>query len=312
MPEVRENDLIRAAGAVIWRPGPEAPQILLVHRPRYDDWSYPKGKCRREEHVLATAIREVAEETGLRVMLGRPLQPSSYEVDGRPKQVRYWAATSAQSLSFAPNDEVDEFAWLTTALARKRLSYERDLALLEELESAPLQTAPLILIRHASAGRKAAGRVSDLARPLDVRGASDAELLAGLLASYGQCRVVSSGAERCLATVRPYAAAAGVAVEAERAFTLPADGMDDETLRTAGSRRAAALARSGAPTLICAHRENLPYLIDAAVGALGAGTAGGLAGRMRDGALPLAKSAFLVLQSAGGQLISAERHDVRE
>jgi 8-oxo-dGTP diphosphatase len=297
MADDHDAELISAAGAVVWRPGAAGPEIALVHRPSYDDWSYPKGKLHREEHPLSCAIREVTEETGLRVVLGRPLAPSAYRVGGRPKHVSYWAARCAESLGFVPNSEVDEVIWLPAAVARQRLTYERDVALLDEFRSGPAGTVPLILLRHASAGKKAAkARTSDLARPLDGRGSADAKLLGALLASYGQCRVVSSPAERCMATVRPYAAVAGVAVEAEPAFATPAEPLAEQA-----GLRAAALAASGVPTVICAHRENLAAVTAAACRALGASSPKGR--RLR-------KGAFLVLQSAGGVLVSAERHEV--
>ncbi len=321
MPESGEESVIRAAGAVVWRSGHDGIQIALVHRPRYDDWSYPKGKCRGGEHVLATAVREVSEETGLQVILGRPLLPSVYRVAGGIKRVSYWAAYAAKSHGawsprFVPNEEIDQVVWLPAGAAAERLSYEGDVALLDELTSAPVLTTPFILLRHAAAGERVAGAAAgaaDLARPLDPAGAADAKLLAALLACYGRCRVISSPAERCVATVRPYAAAVGVAVEIEPAFTVPPpDGVSDglaEAAGTAGRQellaraadKAASLAASGLPTVICAHRENLPALIGAASGALGGTSPQGQ---------PLGKGAFIVLQSADGGLVSAERHAV--
>jgi len=275
-----------------------------VHRPRYDDWSYPKGKREPGEHVLVTAVREVAEETDLRVVLGRPLTPTTYPVSAGIKQVSYWAARRIGSVRavFSPNDEVDEVAWLGAEKARDRLSYARDATLLDEFCSGPVATSPLIVLRHAEAGPKPDrtgpdSAAADLARPLDARGLAEADLLATLLASYGRCRVISSAAERCTATVRPYAAAVGVRVETEPAFTVAPGQAPAE----AQGRRAAALAASGEPTLICAHRENLAGLISAAFGALG--------GSPPDAA-PLRKGEFWVLQSAGGALVSAERHDL--
>jgi len=316
---------------VIWRPGRAGPEVALVHRPRYDDWSYPKGKCEPGEHVLDAAVREVAEETGLRVVIGRPLTPSVYQVSAGVKHVAYWVARCTGSAGFVPNSEVDEVRWLPADDARERLSYPRDVALLEEFRSGPVRTVPLILLRHAEAGRKReqAGdgtAAADLARPLDARGSADAESLARPLASYGKCRVISSAAERCVATVRPYAAATGVSVETEPAFTIGSDPTSDAELLAAGTvrpglasgrarqrpghgspagpgaSRAAALAAAGEPALICAHRENLPELIGAAFGALGASP---------PDARPLSKSEFWVLQSADGVLASAERHDTR-
>jgi len=305
VPYETERDRIRAAGAVVWRPGPTGREIALVHRPRYDDWSYPKGKREPGEHLLMTAVREVAEETGLRVVLGRPLSPTVYPVTAGIKEVSYWVASSERAFEvapFVPNDEVDEVAWLPAEKARERLSYDRDAAVLDEFGSGPVVTAPLILLRHAEAGRKPEGTgpalaAEDLARPLDARGVAEADLLAALLASYGRCLVFTSAAERCAASVRPYAAAAGVPVEPEPAFTVT----PGQIPAAAGAARAAALALSGEPALICAHRENLPGLILAASGALGASP---------PQAAPLRKGEFLVLQRAGGALVSAERHDL--
>jgi 8-oxo-(d)GTP phosphatase len=305
VPYETERDRIRAAGAVVWRPGETGHEIALVHRPRYDDWSYPKGKREPGEHLLMTAVREVAEETGLRVVLGRPLAPTVYPVTAGIKEVSYWVARSqvaSEAAPFVPNDEVDGVAWLPAEKARERLSYDRDAAVLDEFGSGPVATAPLILLRHAEAGRKPERTgldwaAEDLARPLDTRGVAEADLLAALLASYGRCRVFSSAAERCAASVRPYAAAVGVPVETEPAFTV-APG---QAPAAAGATRAAALALSGEPAVICAHRENLPGLIDAAFGALGASP---------PDAVALRKGEFLVLQRAGGALVSAERHDL--
>jgi 8-oxo-(d)GTP phosphatase len=328
MADTRDSDLIRAAGAVVWRPGQAGRDIVLVHRPRYDDWSLPKGKCERDEHVLTTAVREVREETGLRVVLGRRLTPSVYRSAGGVKQVSYWAARSAGSDGFVPNHEVDEVRWLPAAQARDRMSYERDVAVLDEFSSGPVLTVPLVLLRHAAAGRKSdwardraaagerAGAV-DLARPLDARGVAEANILAGLLACYGNCQVISSVAERCVATVRPYAAATGVQIQVEPALTIMGEPVSDADLLTAGARTgprsasrpaslaeqgtglAASLVAAGEPTLICAHRENLPGLTEAAFGALGA---------RPERAEPLGKAEFWVLQSAGGVLVSQERH----
>ncbi|MGN6681803.1 MAG: NUDIX domain-containing protein [Streptosporangiaceae bacterium] len=333
MAEAHEHRVIHAAGAVIWRPGTAGADVALVHRPRYDDWSHPKGKRKRGEHLLLTAIREVREETGLGIVLGRPLSDSVYEVPGGTKHVSFWAASVEESPGFAPNDEVDEVAWLPVAAARERLTYERDIALLDELLERPVRTAPMIVLRHAEAGSKrmSAGdemAAEDLARPLDARGVEEAEALAGLLASYGRCQVISSAAERCLATVRPYAHAIGTQVHAEPAFTIVPGPMSpaellavvaDRNAQGAQSGRAAdvqpravtsaddtaklaaELAVSGVPTLVCAHRENLPPILDAAAMALGSRPPLGE---------PLRKSEFWILHSAEARLVAAERHGV--
>ena len=225
MPDRSAADEIRAAGAVVWRDGPDGPQIALVHRPKYDDWTIPKGKCEPGEHMLLTAVREVAEETGQRVRLGRRLSPSFYELDGRPKRVDYWVARSLDPAAvFVPGREVDDLAWLPLGEAAKRLTYERDMLILEEFAAGPAVTAPLILLRHAPAGRRSAWRGADLARPLDARGAADADKLAWLLRCFGSDRVITSLLTRAtissttVPSVGDTAAAAGAGFFAGTAF----------------------------------------------------------------------------------------------
>jgi 8-oxo-(d)GTP phosphatase len=283
----------------------------------------PNGPGMREEladeHVVLAAVREVSEETGLRVVLGRPLSPSVYQVGGRPKVVSYWTARTAGPARFVPGHEVDRLNWLPAAQARWQLSYERDVALLEEFLAGPADSTALIVLRHAEALPKSATDPGDLGRPLDARGVAQARLLAAVLACYGRCQVISSAAERCLATVRPYAAAVGAQVEVEPAFTEPAfadpvrtepagatnaepaTGGAAETARDRSARRMTGLAVSGMPALVCAHRENLPWLLAAAFTALGAPPPEWP---------PPAKGSFWVLRSAAGVLVSLERHDV--
>jgi 8-oxo-dGTP diphosphatase len=129
------NDtLIRAAGCVLWRRSPVdgEPEICLVHRPKYDDWSHPKGKLKRGEDPLACALREVEEETGYTASPGAELPTVSYMAGGRPKRVRYWAA-EATGGRFTPNNEVDRILWLSPSAARSRLTQFRDRALIDEL-----------------------------------------------------------------------------------------------------------------------------------------------------------------------------------
>lgn len=129
---------VQAAGCVLWRRRPPygaGIEIGLVHRPRYDDWSHPKGKLKRGEEALEAAVREVREETGMACAPGAALPSTRYATeDGRPKRVRYWAA-EATGGSFAPNDEVDRLVWLPPAEARHRLTHERDRLLVDALLS---------------------------------------------------------------------------------------------------------------------------------------------------------------------------------
>ncbi|MFJ8702232.1 NUDIX hydrolase [Streptomyces ardesiacus] len=158
-PRDDETTTVRAAGCVLWRPAP-APasplsplplsplppspspspglELCLVHRPKYDDWSHPKGKLKRGEDPLAGALREVAEETGYAAEPGVELPTTRYLANGRPKEVRYWAAAAGPG-AFAPSDEVDRILWLAPDAARARLTRSRD----RDLVDALLATLPL-------------------------------------------------------------------------------------------------------------------------------------------------------------------------
>src|SRR5215472_12108878 len=268
MPDVVAEE-IRAAGAVVWRPSSRGAQVLLVHRPKYGDWSLPKGKVEPGEHLLVAAVREVAEETGLAVSLGRRLPPVRYLAAGLPKRVDYWVAEAPRAAgAFVPSHEIDEVAWVPAdASVGIRVTYERDAETVAEFLAGPPRTSPLILLRHASAGSKATWQGNDSARPLDAVGTQQASALAGLLRCFGVSRVVSAPAERCVATVRPYATAVGGAVDVEPAFDVT---HQRSVVGSDGEKAAAAMAAGDEPVLICAHRENLPVLLAAACAELGA------------------------------------------
>jgi 8-oxo-dGTP diphosphatase len=129
------SDVVRAAGGAVTRPGPDGElEVLLVHRPRYDDWTLPKGKLAEGESDEEGALREVEEETGLRCALGAELGAVSYtDRFGRPKAVRYWHMTPLTG-SFEPNSEVDAVRWVPVRDAAASLSYEREASLLAPLE----------------------------------------------------------------------------------------------------------------------------------------------------------------------------------
>ena len=121
--------VVRAAGGLVVRDG----KVLLVHRPKYDDWSFPKGKCADGESDEACALREVDEETGLRCELLEEIGETSYrDAKGRPKTVRYWRMRTVAG-EFVPHDEVDSIRWETPERAALLLSWPRDLGLLERL-----------------------------------------------------------------------------------------------------------------------------------------------------------------------------------
>ena len=306
------SDATLAAGAAIWRPatrpGTEA-EVLLVHRRAYDDWSLPKGKSEPGEHILLTAVREVWEETCVRPVLGPRLPTVEYISWGRPKRVSYWSAFSSGHEA-APGNEIDAVSWLPLAQARERLAGTHDDPVISALR--PCETVPLIMVRHASAGRKTDWAGDDQSRPLDARGAADAQALAGLLACFAPAaRVISSPALRCTDTVRPFAQAFGGTVEAEAclapygrspAFSSRTDQAD--ALR----RLLFALAADRRPAVLCLHRENLPDVLAEACSALGAAAA-----MPADPSLP--KGGFWVAHSIAradraGDLAGLERYEL--
>jgi 8-oxo-dGTP diphosphatase len=123
------SDRIHAAGGVVMRDG----QVAVVHRPRYDDWTLPKGKLDSGESFEEAALREVEEETGLRGILVRELPATMYDAGGRPKVVRYWLMEVEHEGSFVPNDETDQLRWVTPGEALRLLTYDRDRDLVRSL-----------------------------------------------------------------------------------------------------------------------------------------------------------------------------------
>src|ERR1700722_9367687 len=264
--------LIRAAGGVAWRPGPDgSPQVLLVHRKKYNDWSLPKGKIEPGEPLPVTAVREVMEEGGARLALGRRLVSVRYNVGGRPKRVHYWAARVLSVDSRAiPNAEVDEVAWLPADRAVEKVSYPHDHGVLADFAARPPHTVPLILLRHAKALPKGGWKRADADRPLDDSGRYAAKALADLLACFAPSfRLISSPAARCTETLRPLSELTGDPVRHEPSLYIHnkplTEAADPGTVNAALIREAIA---SGEPTVICAHRENIPALREAALAAL--------------------------------------------
>jgi len=268
------SKLIKAAGGVAWRPGPDGdPEILLVHRKRYDDWSLPKGKTEPGELLPVTAVREVLEEGGARLALGRRLISVRYQVGGRPKRVHYWAARVASLDDRAvPNAEVDQVKWVDAAHAVEHVSYPHDHGVLADFARLPAQTVPVILLRHAKAVHKAGWKHADARRPLDDSGRADAKALAELLGCFApNARLITSPAVRCVETLRPFAELAGAPLQEEPSLYVhhQPPGTDAADSRASMTALVSAAITAGEPVILCAHRENLPDLQTAALAALG-------------------------------------------
>lgn len=256
--------IVAAAGTLLWRRVDHVAgiEVALVHRERYDDWSWPKGKLDPGEGWVEAAARETYEETGLRPRVGVPLPKSVYSMPrGGVKEVRYWAAQSVAGKGRLTH-EVDEVAWLTPRAARERLSYERDArqlqALLEADGRGELETWPFIVVRHGeSLGRKHWDG-DDRDRPLDGEGRDQAQRLVGVLSAYAVPRVISSPAKRCMATVRPYAGSQHLVIE--RRKRLSEDGFEAHPDRAAATTEH--LLARGTTVAVCTHRPVLPAVLD--------------------------------------------------
>lgn len=276
---------VHAAGAVVWRRGKRGLEVLLVHRPDYDDWSWPKGKLEHGETLPACAVREIAEETGVQVVLGQSLPGVRYRLgDGRLKVCHYWAAEVAPAASPAVRArvgvkrcsprEVDRAVWVSAAEAPKLITRASDRAPFDALvdlwDEGALETKAFVLLRHARAKKRSAWKGGEEDRPLTAQGLHHAVDLTGTLSAFGVGRVATSPWERCVASVRPYAELADVPVEvvpelteaeakrhpaqARRAFSSLLMG-----LRVSASPKAA--KDDGAGTVVCAHRPVLPLLL---------------------------------------------------
>ena len=242
----------------------------MVHRPRYGDWAWAKGKLEPGEEWPVAAVREVFEETGFHVRLGRTLPTSEYPLtdqSGQPvtKQCRYWTAEVVGGDGTLVN-EIDEVAWLDLPAAAARLSYPRDHDQLQALERADLSgrltTWPLVIVRHAKSRSRSSWTEADPLRPLNARGRQRAEALIPVLAAFGVNRIVTSPSVRCLDTVAPYAAA--TRTRARLKWALSEEGFAENPDR-AGHHLTRLLER-GHAAVVCSHGPVLPGLLQQLAG----------------------------------------------
>ena len=311
---------IPAAGTVPWRLRDGTLEVALVHRPRYDDWSWAKGKLDPDEDWAVAAVRETDEETGLLVRLGPPLPESRYLVLGRDgvpddKIVRYWSAQVTGGAGHLLN-EIDEVAWLDVPSAHSRLDYARDREQLRALvrlqQTDRLVTWPLVLVRHAHAVARGAWDGADPLRPLDPLGRARAKDLRDVIAAYGVTRVVSSPSVRCLKTIEPYAVSAGLRVRTRGG--LSEEGFEADPSKA--PRHLARLLERGEPAVMCTHGPVLPALLDDLAGCLdldgGAGSVEVVEefAEARDDRLFKGEAlvCHVVGRGAGARVVAVERH----
>jgi len=292
--------VVLAAGGVLWRHDADEPEIVLVHRPQYDDWSLPKGKAKPDEHLLVTALREMAEETGYQAQIGPYLTTVRYRVTsgGRAadKSVTYWSMRATDG-EFVASREVDSMRWLPLDAARKLLTSASDKKVLDSFVAAPRDTRPLLLVRHAATATPAR-RLKRRAVPpgLSKSGRAQAQALVPVLEGLGVTRLLSADLPACAQTLAPFAASSGVAVRREALLT--GDGFsENEREATDGVRRDAAARET---LVVCGQQRVIARLL----ASLGAGS-----GVRPPAETAVRKGGWWLLHHRDGAISAYERHD---
>ncbi|MET4781251.1 NUDIX hydrolase [Glaciihabitans sp. UYNi722] len=260
--------VVLAAGAVCWRMVDGEPQVLLVHREERADTSLPKGKVDPGETPPQTAVREIAEETGLSITLGAPLGTTEYTLPGgREKIVYYWAAEVTDDIvaasTFTPNREIAAVEWLSVTAARAAFSYERDQDVLdrfaERVKSGTTRTFPIIALRHGKAVPPASWDGPDATRPLLHHGLEQSQSVAPAVAAWGPKKLLSSPATRCLATIEPVATLTALPVK-------PSPGLSQDSYEDGTAKVRSIVAKrlkKQESVVLCSHGPVLPAIIDA-------------------------------------------------
>jgi 8-oxo-(d)GTP phosphatase len=295
---VATDRFIEAAGGVVWRhaQGGQGVEVAVVHRPKYDDWSLPKGKLLPGEHPLVGALREVFEETGFTGRPGRMLGEIRYLKEGTPKRVRYWAVEAVDG-DFISNVEVDQVMWLPPRQARLHLAADRDRPIVDAFALDVRPTTPCVVVRHGSAGERSAFPGDDRERPLDDLGHRQALALVPVLGALGVRRVLSADVLRCLDTVGPFAAERRATVESEPLLSESGFAASPD----AAAERLLTVLADDEPVVVCSQGKAIPPLLRRACEEL--------RGPAWEGSVP--KGAFVVLHIASEgkiRLAAVDRH----
>ncbi|GAA3941711.1 NUDIX hydrolase [Microbacterium soli] len=301
-----------AAGAVVWRLVEGKLRVLLIHRTKYRDVTLPKGKVDPGEMLAQTAVREVHEETGIKVALGVPVGVSKYWMrPKRQKVVHYWAAEATDAAirasSFLPNSEISGIEWMSLKKARARLSYPVDVEILDNfarlVDDGVLHTFPVIVLRHAKAVGRSGWDGTDAERPLTERGRHQADAIVAPLKAFGVRRIVSSDAARCRQTIAPLERRLGRSARVTAKISQDAWESGAADIRSVIGRR----VRARKPAVLCSHRPVLPAIISEL--ALATGT---MHGSYVDSAGNLEVAGFSVVHlsatNPGSGIISIETH----
>ena len=257
---------IFAAGVVCWRDQKGKLEVLLVNRAKYNDWSFPKGKQDPRESLAETAVREMLEETGISLRLGRKLSSAQYKVsNGEKKIVEYWAskikARAWKKTDFSPNEEISKLKWFGVDDSAEKLTYEHDVELLQEVSALykknELETRALILLRHAKATARTNWSGAEAKRPLLPEGKQQSKKLVRLLSAFGPKLLITSPWTRCEHTVLPYATATNQTLIYRSQLTELTSALSPrKTIKVVED-----LFEAKKSALICTHRPALPTIL---------------------------------------------------
>jgi len=249
-----------AAGGVVWRKNSEdQTEVLLVHRPRYDDWSLPKGKVEDGEALIACAYRELMEESGLNIKLGPFIGSVEYFVADGLKHVAYWSASIlGENEPFHPNEEVDDVLWLTLDAALIKATRESDKDILKRFADVPYDSSALIMLRHAKALDRSEWLSEDDDRPLQNIGQLQAKRMLSLYQAFGLQEIHTSDAVRCLDTVIAMAQALDI-------IPMIKEDLSEYTYKKNKDKAhdyAKDLIKKNKQVLLCSHNPVLPRMME--------------------------------------------------
>ena len=250
---------ILAAGAVLWRKGEKKKiEVLIIHRPKYDDWTFPKGKAEIGEPLIACAYREVLEETNIETAFGPYLGEVEYLTNDGKKKVSFWSAKVIKEKEFNSNAEVDQLKWVEVTKVKELLTLDTDRKILEQFLQIEPDTKPLVLLRHAKAVTRDEWQGEDDDRPLDSYGQNQAKRLLAMYQVFNLEQIHSSDAVRCYDTVVAIAKGLNIKLEVTGKLSESTFKKDKEK----AFDYAKDLMKLNESVLLCSHNPILPKMLN--------------------------------------------------
>ena len=253
------SEAISAAGAVVWRKHKDNfTEVAIIHRPKYDDWSFPKGKLEIGESIISCAHREVLEETNLQTEFGPHLGQVEYFTPDGLKKVTYWSAKVIAEKPFRTNTEVDQLKWIPITKVIEVLTNETDKEIFDKFVKVKFNSKPFILLRHAKAITRDEWQGEDDDRPLSSSGQNQAMRLLSTYQVFNIDQIHSSDAVRCYDTVKSMAKGLDIKLEVSSKLSENTYKKDKEKAFNYVSE----LIKEDKSILICSHNPILPKMLN--------------------------------------------------